>query len=245
LTQGRLKEAENQFKQALKLAQEECRNKEDQQLFFIGNIYFILGNYEGCLKELKKNLALLKNWPQLHGWPLYMTALAYLEKNSTDQTQKAEADLLEWANNRMNKEKIRLYYLFRGKKEKKQKNFSGAIEYLNKALSLSVYKLYPAQFKAWFLDPLARVYLESGNMEKAQTLFEEIISLTMARHCTGDVYAKAFYELGKIYQQKGQNDKAVEHYNKFINLWKNCDPIFQSMVEEARKRLSELVPGQE
>jgi hypothetical protein len=30
--------------------------------------------------------------------------------------------------------------------------------------------------------------------------------------------------LGKIYEQKGWVGKAIEHYEKFLDLWKDADP---------------------
>jgi len=45
--------------------------------------------------------------------------------------------------------------------------------------------------------------------------------------------------LGKIYEQEGQKDKAIEHYEKFLDLWKNADPGIAE-VEDANKRLAGL-----
>jgi hypothetical protein len=40
--------------------------------------------------------------------------------------------------------------------------------------------------------------------------------------------------LGKIYEQKRQKHKAIEHYQKFLSLWKDADPgIFE--VENAMR----------
>ncbi len=45
--------------------------------------------------------------------------------------------------------------------------------------------------------------------------------------------------MGKIYEQKGWKAKAVEHYEKFLDLWKNAEPGIAE-VEDARKRLAGL-----
>jgi len=55
----------------------------------------------------------------------------------------------------------------------------------------------------------------------------------------GDVYVKSFYMLGKIYEEQGDTDKAIEHYEKFFDLWKDADPGIAE-VENAMERLAEL-----
>lgn len=45
--------------------------------------------------------------------------------------------------------------------------------------------------------------------------------------------------LGKIYEQKDNRTKAIEHYEKFLDLWKNSDPGIAE-IEEAKRRLAKL-----
>ena len=45
--------------------------------------------------------------------------------------------------------------------------------------------------------------------------------------------------LGKIYEEKGWNGKAIEHYEKFLDLWKDADPGIAE-VDDARRRLAGL-----
>jgi hypothetical protein len=39
----------------------------------------------------------------------------------------------------------------------------------------------------------------------------------------------------------GEREKAADHYSRFIELWKNCDPDLRPLVEEARTRLAAVV----
>jgi predicted hydrocarbon binding protein len=70
-------------------------------------------------------------------------------------------------------------------------------------------------------------------------MYEQIISLTVGRLHWGYEFAKSFYILGKIFEQKGWKGKAIEHYEKFLELWKNADSGIVE-VEDAKKRLAGL-----
>ena len=76
-------------------------------------------------------------------------------------------------------------------------------------------------------------------MENAEEVYFKIISLSRGRLQNGDFYAKSFHMLGKIYEQKGLIDKAIEHYEKCLDLWKDADPGLPE-VDEARQSLAKL-----
>ncbi len=63
--------------------------------------------------------------------------------------------------------------------------------------------------------------------------------LTTGRLWLGDLYAKSFYMLGKIYEKKEMTKEARENYEKFLELWKDADPGIIE-VSIAKKRLASL-----
>ena len=90
------------------------------------------------------------------------------------------------------------------------------------------------------LDPLAFSYYRAGELEKAKEMYEKISQLTSANICyEGDIYVKSFYMLGKIFEQQGNTAKAVENYEKFLDLWKDADPGIAE-IEDTKSRLAEL-----
>ena len=54
-----------------------------------------------------------------------------------------------------------------------------------------------------------------------------------------DERSKVDYNIAKIYEKMGKTTKAIEHYKKFLGLWKDADPGIAE-VEDARKRLAGL-----
>lgn|GEM_PF-3381817 len=111
---------------------------------------------------------------------------------------------------------------------------STAIDFFKKAIALD-----NDESTALFIEPLAHTYYLSRDFDKAQQEYERITRLTYGRYRYGGIYAKSYYTLGKIYEQQGDKAKAVNHYEKFLSLWKNADPGI-SEVEDAQKRLTGL-----
>jgi hypothetical protein len=63
--------------------------------------------------------------------------------------------------------------------------------------------------------------------------------MTYGRKNHGDIYAKSFYMLGKIYEELGKKREARRNYERFLELWKNADPGLPE-VDDARARLEAL-----
>ena len=92
---------------------------------------------------------------------------------------------------------------------------------------------------ASFVENLALAYYEAGNLERAAEEFELITTLTWDRINDGDIYAKSFYMLGKIYEELGKKREAKRNYERFLDLWKNADPGLPE-IDDARTRLASL-----
>jgi len=54
------------------------------------------------------------------------------------------------------------------------------------------------------------------------------------------IYPENYFRLAKLYEQKGWKAKAIEHYEKFLTLWKNADPGIAE-ADDARERLAGLI----
>lgn len=203
-------------------------------------------NPEEALKECdeaSKIAAEIENLG-LQRFALFLKAYAYVEMKSLDKAQKVADELKENIEKGMNKKATRYHRYLMGMIELKKDNFPKAIEYFKDALSLLPfqYSLVPPPLRddhAFFIEPLALAYYRIGDFERARVEYARIISLISGRLPYGDIYTKSFFVLGKIYQEKGLNEKAIEHYEKFLALWKDADPGIQE-VGEAKKQLAAL-----
>jgi len=90
---------------------------------------------------------------------------------------------------------------------------------------------------------VARAYDAAGQADSAAAVHERYLATYDAtRSFAGDVHkAPTHKRLGELYEARGDRDKAVEHYNEFVELWKDADPVLQPQVQDVRERIARLV----
>jgi tetratricopeptide (TPR) repeat protein len=95
---------------------------------------------------------------------------------------------------------------------------------------------------------LGRAYDAAGVADSAIVMFERYLATPSAARfgINGDVTALApmYRRLGELYEAKSDTAKATAYFQKFVDLWKNADPVLQPQVAEARRRLARLQAGQ-
>jgi len=92
----------------------------------------------------------------------------------------------------------------------------------------------------WVRYPLARAYLETGRLGEAVAEFEKALSRYDESRAWNTISAvKAYYLLGLAYEKSGWNNKAIEKYEEFLDIWKNADPGIPE-VEDAKERVRKL-----
>jgi len=56
--------------------------------------------------------------------------------------------------------------------------------------------------------------------------------------------ASILQRLGELYESKAQSDKALQHYQEFVDLWKTADPELQPRVRDVKSRIDRLRAAQ-
>jgi serine/threonine protein kinase len=164
------------------------------------------------------------------------------EMKSFDEGKKTAEELRSLIEKGINTKELRDYEYILGLIELGKKNYRQAADLFNRAcsrLNFENYSSTDAFQHARFFGALAQALYESGEMDKARQEYEKVTLLTTGRLYYGDIYAKAFYMLGKIAERQGDKARARDNYRKFLGLWKDADPGLPE-VAEAQKRLAGL-----
>jgi tetratricopeptide (TPR) repeat protein/tRNA A-37 threonylcarbamoyl transferase component Bud32 len=51
---------------------------------------------------------------------------------------------------------------------------------------------------------------------------------------------RALRRLGELYEEKGNREKALDYYGRFVTLWKDADPELQPQIREIKARMAKL-----
>lgn len=175
---------------------------------------------------------------------LYAKGLATAQLKSFDEASRIADEIREMIPEWMRKKLMRYYDHLSGMIEFERGNFSGSIRTLHQAaLSLHAPEDNFPRIQAFFIYTLAQAYYMAGNLDRAQEEFDKILSLHMGRIGDGDYYAKSLHMLGKIFEQTGQKEKAIAHFERFLDQWKDADPGVPE-TGEAKARLAALKKSQ-
>jgi eukaryotic-like serine/threonine-protein kinase len=113
-------------------------------------------------------------------------------------------------------------------------NPRGAVTYLERAMQQIQLPSFEMRYS------LVHAYLESGKLAEAVAECEKLVSRYDEERATLAVWAvKAYYLLGLAYEKSGWNEKAIQKYEEFLDIWKNADAGIPE-VADARQRLARL-----
>jgi len=242
MSQGKFSNSIERAKKTIEL----CRsfNQKVWEVSFrkkLGDIYLYLGKQEEALSQYDLTQQIAEETENLsQQWRLLVAkGIYYLKTSSIPDALEIADKLRESIESGLNEKAIRKYDYLMGLVEIEKKDYSGAVEQLNKAKNL-----LPGEYSGWdgharISFALGQAYHRAGNLENAQAAYEEILPMTFGREYDQIVYALAFFELGKVFQDQGNTAKAIEHYEKFLSLWEDSDPGLPE-VDDARKRLAGL-----
>ncbi len=107
-----------------------------------------------------------------------------------------------------------------------------------------------AEFRMWddgnscttCADPwLARVYDRLGVADSALALYQRFVETPSASYGNDAGHlAHAYVRVGELYEQRGDWERAIDYYGRFVALWEDADPDMQPWVDEVRQTIARL-----
>ncbi|MDH5467337.1 MAG: protein kinase [Candidatus Aminicenantes bacterium] len=231
LSQGKLVELRDTLKQI----------PQDKKAQF-AHFYLKVGEFEEALKLFDELINDDVKNERVYGQIVdtYHKGLAYLGMKSIPDAVRTAEELRKLIQESPYRKATRYHQHLMGRIELERENYPKAIDYFQKAISLLPYTQDGRKdYRPWFVNSLAQAYYRAEDLEKAREEYERIVTLTYPRLWDGDIYAKGFYMLGRIYERMRKKAEAIEHYEKFLQLWKDADPGIAE-VKDARERLAGL-----
>jgi tetratricopeptide (TPR) repeat protein len=239
------------FDQAIDLIRGDLKTAEDNQEWIpdayrnLAHVLESVERYEDALAALTQAQALAAEsaplgWlPEQKKYDLFNTGRIQAKLHLWDDASKTAARLKTLVDKAITTKQLRWYEYILGEMEFGRENYGKAADFFSRACNRLQFESDNLIEHALFFDALARTYYESGKLKKAREEYEKITRLTLGRLIYGDLYAKAFYMLGKIAEQQGDKARARENYGQFLELWKDADPGLPE-VDDARTRLARL-----
>ena len=84
----------------------------------------------------------------------------------------------------------------------------------------------------------AEMYRELGQYDLAHALYESLGELSPFEIV---LLAPAHLRRAQMHERQGENALAAEQYERFIELWRDCDPELRPTVEEAKRGIQRMV----
>jgi tetratricopeptide (TPR) repeat protein len=130
------------------------------------------------------------------------------------------------------------YYIGAGIVARAKGDYETALGYFTQAIEEFADRDSPYGFRSRL--QLAHTYKDVGNLGEAIALYEQLL----ANYGEGRIKwtiesVKLHYYLAIAYEESGWNNKAIEQYETFLEIWSQADEGLKS-VDDAEKRLASL-----
>ncbi|UCG91635.1 MAG: tetratricopeptide repeat protein, partial [candidate division WOR-3 bacterium] len=183
---------------------------------------YVKDDYNKALQECQQSLDLNPESIEAH----WIQGRAYVQKQAFDQAE-AEALTIKLLIEKTNIEELKTYYyhlvgelfLHKGLNDQALENFKMATE-------------IESLDRTFFVNALGEAYFKVEKLNMAVEKLEAVLKINPN-------YAQTHYLLGLVYQAKGRNDKAREHFKKFVDIWKDADENLPQVIE-VKKQLKEV-----
>ena len=234
MTQGKYGKAESLIEAGLTIARDE-ENRGFTAAFLVLKLWCdnAVGRFEEALSNAQANETVFGKANSF-----YYQSLIYYRTHQADKIREA-AEIVQSENEATDYPDKSWSLFLEGLAEHADANYESASEQLTQAWEMQIRERSLYDQHIIFLYFLGEAHLHGGNLEAARQTYERAVNLTTGKLRWGDLWAKSHLRLGEVYEKLGNRAKAIEHTEKFLEMWKDADPGLPEVVD-ARKRLAGL-----
>jgi serine/threonine protein kinase/tetratricopeptide (TPR) repeat protein len=190
--------------------------------FLLGRLCYFMGDYAKAVEEGHRASELDPSMIEAR----WILGLSLLEQEMFDQAESEALTISELIKDMRSEEDKAYYYHLLGESSLRQNLHSQALEYFGKAAKIR------SLDRPFFVNALGEACLRIGDLDKAIENFESALKMNPN-------YAQAHYLCALAFEKKGRKEKARQHLQEFVAIWRDADTNLPELVE-ARKLLEEL-----
>jgi tetratricopeptide (TPR) repeat protein/tRNA A-37 threonylcarbamoyl transferase component Bud32 len=228
--QGKFSDAIDHLKESILLNKSmNAHLSEMRDRLYLASAYQAKGMLDASHEEVYTAYK-MREKTYLEPWWLHLIGKSFARQGTLDKVENLLEDISDRMNEESKNDRASLNIL-KGEIELAKKNYGEAVELLGVAYNL--------RDDNYVLESLAYAYFKKGDMDKAIEKYEHLTSNPSLGWEAQECWIQAHFQLGKIYEKKGETTKSLEYYRRFLDIWKDADPGLPD-VEDAKKRLAEL-----
>ncbi|MEP7326074.1 MAG: protein kinase [Gemmatimonadota bacterium] len=93
-----------------------------------------------------------------------------------------------------------------------------------------------------WLWELGLAFDRAGQKDSALAVYQQFLTEPQLNRLDDDATTRAIIlrRLGELYEERNDRARALEHYGKFVDLWRNADPELQPQVADVKQRIARL-----
>jgi len=187
--------------------------------FLLARLYYEKEEFDKALDLIREGKGFKPSCANLY----WISGLVHLKKN---RLQEAEQELEQLKT--MDPDNKNIYHLS-GNIYLAKKDYKKAIRALKKPCQMIPYiSWFSYEHRESYKQSLAEAYIQKGDLNKALGECQNIIA-------DNPNWARVYYLLGQIYEQKGENVRAVDAYNKFLNSWPEADRDLPTIIRASQR----------
>jgi|GEM_PF-3451645 len=209
-------------------------------------LIFMIRDCLGSGQLLKAQVTLFDLWRRgltcnrlyLQKFSLISQVMVGIETGQTANARRLLQTFGELAEKSVYPENRRLLDYFNGLLDHRGGEYSSAERHFRQALESlpeNILHYHTSDHHLLVLDALARTYRRQGKTGRAVRIYRSMTRMTAQRIPHGDIYVRAFYHLGVLYQQRGDTRRASRYLRIFLEIWKNADGENSEVIDAVRR----------